>query len=79
MLPTALAYAMLVGGAILVLDELGVPWGFWYGLALTGVSGAATVGFMFFLDRGRTIIGAAGQSRQKVSIMSISQPAPAGD
>ncbi|HIB08420.1 MAG TPA: NADH-quinone oxidoreductase subunit NuoH, partial [Gemmatimonadetes bacterium] len=60
MLPTALAYAMLVGGAILVLDELGVPWGFWYGLALTGVSGAATVGFMFFLDRGRTIIGAAG-------------------
>ena len=79
MLPTALAYAMLIGGTILVLDEVGIRWGFSYGLALTAVSGAATAGFIFFLDRGRTIIGAAGQSRQKVSITGISQPATAGD
>ena len=79
MLPTALAYAMLIGGTILVLYEVGIRWGFSYGLALTAVSGVATAGFIFFLDRGRTIIGAAGQSRQKVSITGISQPATAGD
>ena len=79
MLPTALAYAMLIGSVILVLDEVGIRWGFSYGLALTAVSGAATAGFIFFLDRGRTIIGAAGQSRQKVSISGISQPATAED
>jgi NADH-quinone oxidoreductase subunit H len=91
MLPTALAYLMLVGGTILVLDEIGMTWGFGYGLALTAVSGVATFAFMFFLDRGRTIVGAAAQRAQKVEIKTIPQalsaseavslgdPAPAGD
>ena len=79
MLPTALAYVMLIGGSILVLDEVGVPWGFSYGAALTAVSTVATVGFVFFLDRGRTITGAAAQYAQKVEVKTISQPASAGD
>lgn len=78
MLPTALAYVMLIGGTILVLDEVGMTWGFLYGLVLTGVSAVATFGFMFQLDRGRTITGAAAQRTQKVEIKTI-QPAPAGD
>jgi NADH-quinone oxidoreductase subunit H len=71
MLPTALAYVVLVAGTILVLDEIGMRWGFGYGLALTAVSGAATVAFMFFIDRGRTITGAAAQLGQRVEIKSI--------
>jgi NADH-quinone oxidoreductase subunit H len=59
MLPTGLAYVMLMGATILTLDTVGVPWGFGYGLALTAVSGVATFGFLFFIDRGRTITGAA--------------------
>lgn len=71
MLPTALAYMMLMAGTILVLDELGVRWGFGYGLALTAVSGAATFAFLFFLDRGRTITGAAAQRAQRVEMKSV--------
>jgi NADH-quinone oxidoreductase subunit H len=68
MLPTALAYVMLMGATVLVLDEIGMTWGFGYGLALTAVSGAATFGFLFFLDRGRTITGAAAQLAQRVEM-----------
>lgn len=75
MLPTALAYLMLVGGTILVLEELGVPYGFGYGLVLTAVSGIATFSFIFFIDRGRTITGAAAGAAQKVEIKSIGSPA----
>jgi len=71
MLPTALGYVVLMAGAILVLDEIGVRWGFGYGLALTAVSGVATVAFVFFIDRGRTITGAAAQLGQRVEIKSI--------
>ena len=79
MLPTALAYVMLIGATILTLDEVGVAWGFGYGAALTAVSTAATVGFVFFLDRGRTITGAAAQYAQRVEVKTISQAAPSGD
>jgi NADH-quinone oxidoreductase subunit H len=71
MLPTALAYMMLMAGTILTLDTIGMRWGFGYGLVLTGVSGAATVAFMFFLDRGRTIAGAAAQRAQRVEVKTI--------
>jgi NADH-quinone oxidoreductase subunit H len=70
MLPTALAYVMLMGGTILTLDTLGVRYGFGYGLALTAVSGVATLGFVFFLDRGKTITGAAAHRSQRVEIMT---------
>lgn len=79
MLPTALAYVMLIGGTILALDEVGLMWGFSYGAALTAVSTVATVGFVFFLDRGRVITGAAAQHAQRVEVKTISQTAPAGD
>jgi len=79
MLPTALAYLMLVGGTILVLDEIGMTWGFGYGLALTAVSGVATFAFMFFLDRGRTIVGAAAQRAQKVEIKTIPRALSSGE
>ena len=78
MLPVALGYVMLVAGTMLVLDELGMrSGGFAYGLVLTAVSMMATVGFVVFLDRGRTIAGAAAQRAQKVEIKTI--PSPAGD
>lgn len=59
MLPTALAYVMLVGATILVLDQLGVSGGPGFALALAGVSLAATGMFALYLDRGRIITGAA--------------------
>ena len=71
MLPTSLAYVMLVAATILVLDEIAVPWGFGYGAALTAVSGLATFGFMFMLDRGRTITGSAAQRTQRVETKTI--------
>jgi NADH-quinone oxidoreductase subunit H len=79
MLPTALAYVMLIGGAILVLDGIGLQWGTIYGLALTGVSGVATLAFLFFIDRGKTIAGAAARPSQRGGALSISGSAPAGD
>jgi hypothetical protein len=78
MLPTALAYVMLIGGTILVLDEIGVAWGFGFGLGLTAVSGAATFAFVFFLDRGRTITGAAAQRGQRVEIKTTPDAAGVG-
>jgi len=71
MLPTSLAYVMLVAATILVLDEIGMAWGFGYGAALTAVSGLATFGFVFMLDRGRTITGAAAQRAQRVETKTI--------
>jgi NADH-quinone oxidoreductase subunit H len=65
MLPTALAYVMVVSSTLLVLDQVGVS-RFFQGLALTGVSGMCTVAFVFFLDRGR-IIGGASSGRRVVS------------
>jgi NADH-quinone oxidoreductase subunit H len=79
MLPTALAYTMLMAASILVLDTLGVRWGFMYGLALTGVSALATGGFLYFLDRGHTITGAAAKDSQRHEIKTLPAGAAAGD
>jgi NADH-quinone oxidoreductase subunit H len=65
MLPVALAYVMLVAATILVLDEIGMAYGFGFGAALTGVSLMATLAFMFFIDRGQTIAGAAARQSQR--------------
>ena len=59
LLPTALAYVMVIASTMLVLDQIGVPYGFAYGLGLTAVSTICTVAFVFYLDRGRIIQGAA--------------------
>ena len=65
MLPTALAYLMVVSATILVLDQVGIS-GFYFGLALTGVSAICTVAFVFFLDRGRIMVGAAAPRHGRV-------------
>jgi len=79
MLPTALGYCMLMAASILVLDTLGVRWGFMYGLVLTGVSAVATGLFLYFIDRGHTISGAAATRAQRTEIKTIPAGAPAGD
>lgn len=61
MLPVSLGYVMIVAMTILVLDQVGVPYGFKFGLVLTAVSAVATGAFVWFLDRGRTIKGAAAK------------------
>jgi len=79
LLPTALAYIMLLAVSILVLDELGMTWGFWYGLVLTAVSGVATGAFLYFVDRGHTITGAAAGESQRTEIKTIPAGIAAGD
>jgi len=64
MLPVALAYVMVVSGTVLVLDHLGVEYGFVFGLVLTAISALCTVGFVFVLDRDRIIKGASVPTRQ---------------
>ncbi|RMH21415.1 MAG: NADH-quinone oxidoreductase subunit NuoH [Gemmatimonadetes bacterium] len=66
MLPTALAYIVVVAGTVLVLDLVGVPYGFAFGLVLTLVSALCTGAFLFALDRGRIITGAAAVGEQKL-------------
>jgi NADH-quinone oxidoreductase subunit H len=59
LLPGALAYVTLMAAAILVLDTLGIPFGFRYGLILTAVNLVVTVIFLVVLDRDRVISGTA--------------------
>lgn len=75
MLPVSLAYVMLMAASILVLDEIGMAYGFGYGAALTGVSLLATLGFMFFIDRGQTITGAAAGPSQRMAAKSVAPQA----
>jgi NADH-quinone oxidoreductase subunit H len=63
LLPTALAYIALMGTSILVLDSVGMQFGFLYGLILTAVNLVATGIFLFVIDRGRTITGSYGRRR----------------
>jgi len=63
MLPVGLGYLMVVGAAILLLDQFGVE-GFLFGALLTVVSAACTGFFVFVLDRGRIMGGAAVSSQE---------------
>jgi NADH-quinone oxidoreductase subunit H len=58
MLPTSLAYVMLVAATVLVLDQMAVE-GFLFGAVLTAVSAVATGIFVFALDRDRIMSGAS--------------------
>ena len=85
MLPTGLAYVMVIAGTVLVLDEVGLPFGLRYGLVLTAVSLVATIMFMFWLDRDRIIGGASHPARPKlpprmpvVEVKSLGAPAVRG-
>jgi NADH-quinone oxidoreductase subunit H len=61
LLPTALAYIMLMASTILVLDSVGLEYGFVYGLILTVVNLAATVVFLWLVDSDRVIKGASAK------------------
>jgi len=65
MLPVSLAYVMVVAATILAMDQVGVSYGFTFGLVLTAVSGICTGLFLWILDRGRTISGAASQAQKR--------------
>jgi NADH-quinone oxidoreductase subunit H len=71
MLPTALAYIMVVALTILVLDELGISYGFAFGLILTVVSGICTAIFLFVVDRGRILSGASYGARERLRAASL--------
>jgi NADH-quinone oxidoreductase subunit H len=57
MVPSALGYIMLIGSAILVLDAMGIAYGFMYGLLLTVLNVVALVVFLWLIDRDRVIGG----------------------
>ncbi|HSJ10615.1 MAG TPA: complex I subunit 1 family protein, partial [Longimicrobiales bacterium] len=59
MLPFALGYVVLMAAAILVLDSIGMTYGFLYGLVLTAVNLVATFAFFWVLDSDRVIAGTA--------------------
>jgi NADH-quinone oxidoreductase subunit H len=57
MVPSALAFIALTGTTILILDRMGIQYGFLYGLILTGVNLVATVIFLAVLDNDRVMSG----------------------
>jgi NADH-quinone oxidoreductase subunit H len=65
LLPVALAYVMVVAFTILALDQLGVTYGMTFGLVMTVVSAICTGFFLWVLDRGRTLEGAAADARER--------------
>ena len=70
---------MVVSGTILALEQVGVS-GFAQGLTLTVVSAVCTVAFVFFLDRGRIIEGAAARPKtESPEPAAHNQPAVAGE
>ena len=71
MLPVSLAYIAVMAMTILVLDQVGVAYGFLFGLVLTVVSLACTGAFLFYLDSGRTIRGAAADSAARVPVSTL--------
>ncbi len=74
MLPTALAYIIAIGATILVLDQVGLAFGFLYGVALTAVSLVATGTFLFVVDRDRLLSGSSAPPERAVE---STQPSPA--
>ncbi len=73
LLPTALAYIMVIAATMLVLDQVGVAYGFTYGLVLTAVSTVCTVAFVFHLDRGRIMHGAAARKVRVPEAFPVSE------
>lgn len=82
MLPTALAFIVLTGSTILVLDLTGMRYGsFGYGAILTLVNTIALVLFLWVLDRDRVISGsppASVQQARKFSQPRVEEPMTAG-
>jgi NADH-quinone oxidoreductase subunit H len=65
MLPSALVVVVATAGTILVLDSLGVPYGFVYGLVLTAVNLALLFVVLWVMDRGRVLAGGAALQEKR--------------
>jgi NADH-quinone oxidoreductase subunit H len=63
LLPTALAYIVIVAGATLGLDALGVRRGVGYGLCLFGLNVVLLLIVFFLVDRGRIVSPASARVR----------------
>jgi NADH-quinone oxidoreductase subunit H len=63
MLPLVLAYIVIVAGAILGLDALGIPRGPLYGMALLGLNVVLGLIIVAVIDRGRLISPASSRVR----------------
>ncbi len=74
MLPVALAYVMILGGTILVLDQVGIE-GFLFGAVLTLVSALCTGIFVFVVDRDRIISG----TTQDTGVRDLRRPVPGAE
>ncbi len=66
MLPTSLAYIVIIAVAILALDGFGLEYGFVYGAILTGVSLVATAVFLWVLDNDRVLFGGSAARQDRV-------------
>jgi NADH-quinone oxidoreductase subunit H len=74
MLPTSLVYVMIVAATLLILDTVGIGYGFTFGLIVTAVSLACTGVFVFIVDRDRVITGADVPKRmQKVAAARLAE------
>jgi NADH-quinone oxidoreductase subunit H len=65
LLPTALAYIMVIGTTILVLDSMGIPFGLVYGLVLTAASALTLLVFLWLVDRDRIMSGSSYTSARR--------------
>jgi hypothetical protein len=65
MLPAALGFIMVTGTAILVLERLGIQYGFLYGLILTAVNLVCMAVFFFIVDRDHVIAGSYSPEHQR--------------
>jgi|SRR5690625_3728937 len=59
LIEVAIAFIILMGGSILILDAIGIEYGLLYGLILTGINLVAMTIFFRFIDRDRLIPGAS--------------------
>ncbi|MEN8374870.1 MAG: NADH-quinone oxidoreductase subunit NuoH [Gemmatimonadota bacterium] len=80
MLPTSLAFIVLMGASILALDTLGWDYGLRYGLVLTAVNVVAMAAFFFWLDRDRVISGTPRRAPHADAPEAevVDEPVPAG-
>jgi len=84
-LPTALAYIIVVATTVLVLDSMGISYGLVYGLILTAVNLLCLGIFLWLVDRDRVIGGAEPYGKPigrtgalPAGITAVRRPAGAG-
>ena len=66
MLPTALAFIVVMATTILILDTLGLPYGLGYGLILTAVNLVCMALFLWVIDSDRVLAGGSSKREPRV-------------